>query len=145
MKIKKTVGQPGQYGKDYVIHTACGNTFLAERIEGSSNYTQFELGIDRSTLSEIKAVIERCEEFNFEEEPEPEEQRTVFELGPRAESLLALLFSGQQVDTDQVRQCLDNAGYIDPETREIDLDCARRDVAKWAKPKPETVEGESVC
>lgn len=137
MKIRKTVGQPGENGKDYVIHTECGHEFLAER-NATADYQQVELNIHRSTLSGIKQAIEALDEystenanpvdFESEPEPEPEPHRTVFEQGPRAASLLALLHVGEHVSDALVHQCLDNAGYIDPVTRAVAVDTARRDI-----------------
>lgn len=134
MEIKKTVGQPGEHGKDYKIHTTCGLTFLAEREEGAATYRQFEYGIERSTLSDIKKVIEQSETAPFEDtgaDDGADEIKTVFEQGPRAESLLALLFVGEQVDRELIRECLDNAGYVDPETGEIAIETAQRDI-EWS-------------
>lgn len=143
MQIKKTVGQPGEHGKDYVVHTECGLQFLVERNAGSSTYSQFEYGIQKSTLSEIKKVIEQSESPPFEENSpeenspeensEPENFKTIFEQGPRAASLLALLHVGEHVAPELIRECLDNAGYVDPETREIAVDTAKRDVERFTK------------
>jgi len=93
-----------------------------------------ELGIERATLSEIKTVVERCEAFpTVSDDDEPEEHRTVFEQGPKPESLLAMLHCGEPVDRETIINCLDNAGYVDPTTREIDLDHARKDIEKNKK------------
>lgn len=142
MQIKKTVGQPGEHGKDYVVHTKCGLQFLVERNAGASTYNQADYGIEKATLSEIKNVIERFdppseenspEENSPEENSEPENFKTIFEQGPRAASLLALLHVGEHVDRELIRECLDNAGYVDPETREIAVDTAKRDVERFTK------------
>ena len=141
--VTKTVGEPREDGrKNYKFHCADGSVFLCEPQKGqkwSINGEVFKskrAAKDAVEADEVKDLAAEPLDDLFGDDgpiegPPAEKKATLFECVHPCAHLVRAIVAGKIELTPDIRETLDNTGWLDP-TGEPDTDQADRDFDRFS-------------